>query len=304
MSTIKKMFLPVIIFAALFWGLSSNGKGVLITINNTTKDPVYVYNFQYSPPGGSVKAMTIDANKISALTICGSNMRIYISHQKLKNSLEKGIAPDPFNPQLDGNIMYSFVEYTTSNSGYTVDISYIDAFSFPLTLKFYSVCSYLGCQEGFEYGFKKLSSVKTALTNQKDYSWNALIWPSPWNKAKFYRIVGPNKAWTLGLKPGKTPPPNVPSTYQNFIDSLPSNGDQLFGSQYTNWNGWQNLPITPKSSPSPSTTGYVKALHYAAKPDNNSKYGFFCYPKDNTSGQFTNVPTYVSCTITVYPYDK
>jgi len=51
-------------------------------------------------------------------------------------------------------------------------------------------------------------------------------------------------------------------------------------------------------------TGYAKALHKAAKEDKSGKYGFFTYPEDNTSGEFTYVSDNAACVVTIYPHDK
>jgi hypothetical protein len=58
------------------------------------------------------------------------------------------------------------------------------------------------------------------------------------------------------------------------------------------------------SAQSRSGTGYVKALHSTATADKNGKYGFFCYPNDNATSEFTWVPESTSCTITIHPHDK
>lgn len=83
--------------------------------------------------------------------------------------------------------------------------------------------------------------------------------------------------------------------------SLPWNGMQLFNST-TNWSGWQTM--TQADNPGPSFTSYAKALHDAATADKKGKFGFFVYPQDNTSGEFTYVPDSVGCTVTIYPCDK
>ncbi len=114
------------------------------------------------------------------------------------------------------------------------------------------------------------------------------------------RIIGPNKVWSVNPESTITKP-WVPDSYLPFIQSLPKTGNQICGGQdstTSNWTGWENWKY--KYNPSPSNTGYVKALHASANKDANGKYGFFYYPKDNTDGEFTYVPDSVNCTITVY----
>jgi len=237
----------------------------------------------------------------------------------LNKSLNNGknpAMPDPFNYNVDAAVQYSFVEYNyndpsspASSNSYTVDLSYIDEYSYPLTLKFSNVGGYTGCVENHEYGITSISCVKKALTLETKYAWNALIWPNTvkcqWNSSDYpkgmVRVIGPNKVWTQN--PGSSiGGPWVPDSYLSFIQSLPKTGTQLFSTKTvktTNWDGWENWKYT--ASPSPSNTGYVQALHSAASKDSNGKYGFFCYPRDNTDGEFTYVPDSVNCTITVYP---
>ncbi|QSH40580.1 hypothetical protein P0136_12525 [Lentisphaerota bacterium ZTH] len=313
MKTFKTIILFLISLVAVFLSSTSSGQNKTITLWNKSNRPIYVYNFNYGAPT-SVQPITGGAPLSNGVPLTiqlqpNPKMRIYISDKKLEKSLEKGIAPDPFNPAYDGAIMYSFVEYNyePSNSRYTFDLSYIDEYSQPVTVKFSNVGSYGGCQEGFEYGFTKLSSVIDQLKKQTDYSWKKLVWPLTNAKGKWpppypdniFRVVGPNKVWAAS--PNNILQPWVPITYQPFVNSLPANGAQLFSS-VTNWNGWQYWDAS--HIPSPSNTGYVKALHAAAIPDSKGKYGFFCFPNDNKTGEFTWVPTSVNCTVTVYPYDS
>ncbi|HEX9022510.1 MAG TPA: beta-1,3-glucanase family protein [Geobacteraceae bacterium] len=318
----KRVFLAILIVAV--FNLSSCGGGdggnggpnaglpgaanVRFTIVNATQETLYVYNFP--DDGSGTKASPIPlapSSKLQLPLLSSPQMRIYFSDQHLSNTIEKGSPPDVFNYSADATATYSFVEYyyEPSSSRYTIDLSYIDEFSYPITLTFSNVPStYNGCVPGFEYGFTSLTAVKNALKSQTDYPWDALIWPAvvetDWNNGEYPqnmdRIIGPDKVW-----------PNtgghwVPHSYNAFTDKLPQDGRQLFSNITTNFSGWKILKET--DNPSPSNTGYVKALHSAAKPDKNGKYGFFSYPTDNGTAEFTYVPDSTTCTITIYPHDK
>jgi hypothetical protein len=289
------------------------GKSDVFTVINSTGKTVYVYNFPYLEPEAMQPALTLEDDKSHQLSLVpDKSMRIYFADEKLANSIEQGKAPDVFNYNVDATVTYSFMEYKyePSDSRYTVDLSYIDEFSYPLTVKFSDVPStYTGCDADFEYGFTSLATVKENLKQQTDYSWDALIWPykvkTTWNSENYPlgmdRIIGPNKVWAAQRSGTAHGGPWVPHSYDAFMASLPWDGIQLFTS-VSNWNGWQNM--TEADNPGPSHTGYAKALQQAAKADKNGKYGFFTYPRDNTSGEFTYVPDSATCTIIIYPYDK
>lgn len=285
--------------------------GFGFTLVNTTLQTIYVYNFPYLSPE-KTQPITLAASQSVLLPLVrDKSMRIYFANEQLKNTIEQGLAPDIFNYSMDATVSYTFAEYLyePANSRYTVDLSYIDEYSYPLTIKFSDVpSSYTGCEPGFTYGFTSLATVKDNLKKQTDFRWDALIWPATvvttWDNGKYPqnmdRIIGPNKVWpALG---GNW----VPRSYDDFFASLPKDGMQLNfklnNVNTTNWLGWQwNTAV---DNPGPSFTGYVKALQQAAIPDKNGKYGFFTYPQDNTSGEFTYVPDSATCTITIYPYDK
>lgn len=282
-----------------------------ITIKNTTAADVYVYNFNYGTPA-SVQPLgsgPLASNQSVTLSLTSSDkMRIYVSEQRLSNSLENNppCAPNPFNINNDGNVMYSFAEYTYSESAaeYTIDVSYINEYSYPLTLTFSQVPAGVAAEDGFEYGFTSLKTVIAALKAQTDYAWNALVWPAKpateWGQYpnNMCRVVGPLNAWVQQQATPQSPiGPWEPDSYQAFISSLPYDGTQLFTSS-SNLDGWNN------DISSPATSGYVTALHSAATPDQNNKYGFFCYPRDNANGEFTDLPDTVDCTLTIYPYSS
>jgi hypothetical protein len=307
-----------------------------ITIVNNSGNPVYVYDWDMSlspsvavspvtggnPLAGKGSTLSLTMQKASKPSVAAR--RIYISDKELNKSLnnpQSPAMPDPFNYNVDATVQYSFVEYNyddpsnpASSKSYTIDLSYIDEYSYPVTVKFSNVGTYTGCVEGHEYGLTSILNVKKELkllsppVQGAEYAWNALIWPDTvncqWNSSSYpvgmVRVIGPNKVWSEN--PGNSiTGPWVPDSYLPFIQSVPKTGNQLFGGQTSgtnNWNGWESWNYT--HIPSPSNTGYVKALHSAANKDKNGKYGFFCYPRDNSDGEFTYVPDSVNCTVTVY----
>jgi hypothetical protein len=287
----------------------TTGAGVTFNIVNASGETLYMYNYPTLDKKGT-QPVKLDPNPDKAVPLSlfdKPQVRIYFANSPLSKTLENGSQPDVFNYNSDATVTYSFMEYTyeASNSRYTVNLSYVDDFSYPITIKFTNVPdSYKGCVSGFEYGFTSLTAVKNALKAQTDYRWDALIWPAvvntKWDSEKYpqnmNRIIGPNKVWPAATNDG----PWVPDSYKAFVDSLPMTDYQLFGSSYTNWDGWQGLTQS-SPSPNPSDTGYVKALHSVAKADKNGKYGFYCYPKDDQTNLFTYVPDTTTCTITVHP---
>ena len=266
--------------------------GVKFTIKNLTNNTIYVY----ISPSGKTTPYGIMSKKDFQLPVSGISQRIYFAGEKLKNSLEINSVriPDSFNSSVDQNVAYSFMEYTILDDTYTVNPSYVDEFSYPYTIQFSNVGNYKDCQENFEYGFTSLTTVKNNLISQ-GAPWDKLIWPNGG-----FRIIGPNRVWLL-CSLGGCNNSDVPQSYKDFNKSLPWDGTTLFNTQQ-NFSGWKDL--VEKDNPGPSQTGYVIALRKGVKADNNSKYGFFTYPRDNSNGQFTSIPHSVGCTITVYPYDK
>ena len=286
-----------------------------ISINNYSGYSVYIYDVDLSDKAPTSALSLSDGDKMSITLQTTKNptatvgRRIYVSNTRL-STIEKnggGLLPDGYCPWNDGKAMFSFAEYNyePANNRYTIDLQYIDEYSFPLTIKFSNVGKYPGCQENFEYGLTSFSNIANALKKQSSY-WYDLVWntdnpASPidagWPKG-IYRIIGPNKVWTSQSSGGASGLSGyAPNSYQSFANEYPFNGDQLFQSS-TNFDGWRfttNLP---------SNTGYVKALHSVANPDKNGKYGFFTYCKDNSSGEFTWVPVSVTCEIKIYHYDR
>ena len=298
---------------------SEDPESYVITIINKSGSPIYVYDWDGTlNPAVQTKPVTA-GNPLTGDTLSRTmktcqepsnknGRRIYFSDKELKKSLDDTASPDlpdVFNYNRDANVQYSFLEYMIDNNDntYTVDISYIDGYSYPLTYKFSNLGTYTDAEEDHEYGFTSLPDLKAALEDKADYAWNALIWPDTvvckWNSSSYPygmgRIIGPNKVWTQ-MPHDTLNGNNVPESYLAFIISLPANGSQLFGENESNFNGWEQW--APSHNPSPSSTGYVQALHSVATADKNGKYGFFCYPNDD--GQFTKLPASAICTVTVY----
>ena len=95
-------------------------------------------------------------------------MRIYVADKWLRENIKKDVALNGRNPHVDGDVMVSFVEYPWEPraSRYTFDLSYIDEFSYPFTVKFSNAGSYNDVVEGHEYGPEKMSSIRSALVQQ------------------------------------------------------------------------------------------------------------------------------------------
>ncbi|MEI6286559.1 MAG: hypothetical protein WCP79_08665 [Bacillota bacterium] len=308
-----------IISLALFVSPSSSSvalAGMQISINNYSGYTVYIYDVDLSDTAPTA-ALSLSDGKMTSISLqtlknpaAKVGRRIYVSNMRL-GTIEKnggGLLPDGFCPWNDGNAMYSFAEYNYEpvNNRYTIDLQYIDEFSFPLTIKFGNVGKYSGCQENFEYGLTSFSDIASALNKQSSY-WSNLVWNTSnpacpitaanWPKG-IYRIIGPNKVWTSQSSGGASGLSGyAPNSYQSFVNEYPFNGDQLFQSS-TNFDGWRYTTNLPAS------TGYVKALHSVATPDKTGKYGFFTYCKDNYNGEFTWVPVSVTCELKIYHYDR
>ena len=290
-----------------------------ITLTNNSGCPVYVYDVDLtdkavspplsSSPLASGKQMSVTLQVVKNKSVKASR-RIYVSNTRL-NTIEKnggGLLPDAFCPWNDGSAMFTFAEYNyePSNNRYTIDLQYIDEYSFPLTVTFSNVGSYNGCQEKFEYGLTSLEDIANALKKQSSF-WYDLVWNTDnpacpitaanWPKG-IHRIIGPNKVWTSQASGGTSGLSGyAPYSYQSFGNEYPFNGNQLFQGS-TNFDGWRFTTNLPAS------TGYVKALHSVANHDKNGKYGFFTYCEDNYNGEFTWVPSSVTCEIQIYHDDR
>ena len=162
---------------------SSCSRNTLKFVNQSNKS-VWIYDFPYNSPNGPKQPVgggpvAAGASVCVPMTRNRPGMRVYVANRRLRNSMERGVAPDSGNSSVDGNVMFSFFEYFLEENQrrYTVDLSYIDEYSFPLTVKFDDVGGYRGAVEGHEYGPKSLSSIKNALAREKDFNWSSLIWP-------------------------------------------------------------------------------------------------------------------------------
>ena len=220
---------------------------------------------------------------------------------------------------------------------YTIDVSYVDEWSLPVQMKFNlhgnpwpSTPGHPSAQDGFLYGFKNFETVATLLKHNNT-AYAGLVWAgkTPWipqPPPTVSRIIGPDKVWPL--QSGE--PANnfclcnagyVPMSYSNFIcgtssicltsstgTGIPWNAKTYSkNTQYkNNLDFWLNSFVgDPKAVDGPSTTPYPTALHLATHidgggPDKQGKYGFFTYPNDNTSGEFTYAPIGVSLDLFVY----
>ena len=323
----KKILVCLSLLIAVFTTVCFGEDDKTIIIQNKSGNTIYVYNYDTVSKLKIAEPIKVDDGKTIPLTLeLKDKMRIYFANARLSGSIEKdGIAPDCFNVDRDALVMYSFVEYNYSTRPfYTFDLSYIDEYSYPVTVTFTNVPPKTPekdyrCKDAFEYGIMSLSAVKNALNNRGDYEWGALVWPdqaiTSWNPERYkdkkiFRVVGPNKLWPLqddGNEFGGVGP-WVPTSYIPFVKSLSRDkydlGFKDKDGNITNWLGWQNL--TRDDITSPSKSGYVEALHSAAAryDKENDRYGFFCYPRDNADGEFTNLPDSTDCTVTIYPYDS
>lgn len=309
-----------------------------LTIFNDSGSEVFIYDWDMSLSPAVTISPVKDGNPLKnrasidvpmhkvANTKANVGRRIFVANKNLIQSLERDIKtglppamPDAFCPWYDGDKMYSFVEYfyEPDSKRYNINLSYIDEFSYPITIKFDKDVEGT-CQKDFEYGFRGFKEACTALSTQTDYLWGNLVWPKDdpscqmdtpqkkiWPKG-IYRMMGPNKVWTGNQQWGLSK--YAPNTYHKFIKILPWNGTQLFSTvkapapfDGTNFNGWKYL-----ANDEPSSTGYPKALRSISESDNSAKqkFGFFTYCQGNKSDEFTYVPLDTHCTFTIHPYDK
>lgn len=263
-----------------------------IAINNSTGTTLNLYNFNYGLPQLESKKISVPNSQTQNLSMSQNikMMRVYFSTESLNKSVGnemRASAPDPFNPSFDGDKPYSFIEYyyEKTNSRYTIDISFIDTFSYPITIEFDNEDN-----TGKVWGIKDMNKVVSQLGSQSEAFWSDLVWRNTDNS--ILRIVGPNK--------GMQAPDSAPQSIINFKKSFPPTGTTL---KPSNWKAWQRCATEP------ATTGYVKALRAASLGQQVFKtgssgvnqYGFFTYPMDNSQGQFTYVPEDIHCTITIYP---
>jgi hypothetical protein len=270
-----------------------------VTIINKSGHPLYVYDSDGKGTATPLTKLLTDATPFKLTLQSATGRKIWFAAGQLKALESRGVEADPFNPTNDGDVMFNFMEYTSNGSVYTIDNSYVDVFSYPITLMFSTTYKDV-CQAYHEYGFTSFSAVAKALQSQ-GAPWSNLVWPNP--SKKMYRIVGPNKIWPF--KSANDIPPQAPANYRQFWNALPPNGTQLFN-PVGNFDGWKQFYQDDGVAGHKEAllkTGYFKALLSAASPDKYGKHGFYISPKDSKA-EFTNLPSSVQLTITVYPYEK
>jgi hypothetical protein len=203
-----------------------------------------------------------------------------------------GTQPSPF-----GDAAFSFVEYTVNDQGLTIDNSYVDYFSYPVTLKFNTDCNGK-CVKDFEYGFKSLDKVVNALKNVSTPAapWDKLVYKDYGSK-KINRVFAPSFVWSSVKS-------TLPTDLLTFYNAFPPEGTQLFAPKQNN-DVWQNYGVVDgKGVPVESrllTVGFSKALLSSAAIDTKNRHGFYIFPNDNPLGEFTNISGSITTTITVYP---
>ncbi len=155
--------------------------GKAVTVRNKSNQTIYLYNDDLTKPAGVKPVSLADNASTSVPLLQGDQKRLYVAAERLTRSLEKGPLPDVFNPAADAGVEYSFFEYAyePNNDRYTADLSYIDEFSFPLTLNFTNLGNYPAAQNGFEYGFTDIDTVIGNLRARSTAAqpWGALVWP-------------------------------------------------------------------------------------------------------------------------------
>jgi hypothetical protein len=233
----------------------------------------------------------------------GEGLRLYLSAQKLNNSLFRSspTLPDPLNPSVDGDVPYSYWEYTLNNQGFTWDVSYVNEWSYPLQ----TVVTPAGGKPttyglaSFARAIKQLISQPSFISKQGSKAGKGkagdLVWqttPPGWpsgtgDQVNNKRIVGPLTLWQLQQGGGNLN--LLPQAMQSFLAAVPQDGNDFNASQ-TNLKYWnQALSIT---------NGYTAALAAQARLDGGVNpqpqtgtpkdfRGFFTYPQDEDFGQVT-----------------
>ena len=247
---------------------------------------------------------------------------------------------DPFypagSPGDDSFGNYSFVEYSLypvdGGYEYTIDVSYIDEWSLPIQTQFtVNGADWSGAVDGKTYGFRDFDTVVSQL-DAAGGPYGQLVWSgaTPWDPQPpptVKRIIGPDKVWTAQ---SAELPSNinmnvtgwVPASYQNFVQygayqdtkgqtvyPYAYNGTQLSqppvppnppdSSAQSNFDFWRDQVSAPGATPYPIALR-TAAIHDGFPADAAGVYGFFTYPKDETAGQFTNIPTSVSLDMYVH----
>lgn len=265
----------------------------MANIVNVSGGPIYIYD-----TGGNTKTPIIlaDGKTLTNHQLAtAAGRRIWVASAPLK-TVESGGQPSPLNFDADAGVMFSFFEYAVTGDKYTIDLSYVDYLSYPLTLKFKADEANI-CVKDFEYGFKSFSHVANALS-QQGTTWSQLIWQDyQHNGKKINRIFAPSFVWSSD--------PNVlPTNLKAFYNAYPPEGTQLFSPNKNNevWQKYAQIPgFGVPVEPRLMTVGFSKALLSNASTDKNKKHGFYIFPKD-AQAEFTNLSNSNTMTVTVYPY--
>lgn len=222
-----------------------------------------------------------------SLKMQGSESKIYFSVEEPADATGANL-PDGFG-QDSGN-PFSFVEYTVTDDTYWIDISYIDCFSFPISL------SFEGKTGSYGYTNDEFNALITALG--KDSTWKNIIWYDA--NDNFVRIVGPDKIWAQ-QKSGSFPP-FIPESIKTFA-STPNYdwSGHLMDESRGNFDVWQN------STTLPLTSFYVKTIRntQAQTQPTFGACGVMSFCRDNdpslTGGQFNNCDVNPIITIHALP---
>ena len=291
MNFVKKIRICLVVGLVLVFGCSIALANPTVNIVNLSGGSIYIYD-----TGGSTQTPIVlaDGKTLSNHTLAAAaGRRIWVASDHLK-TVESGGQPSPFDTNADAGVMFSFFEYTVTGDKYTIDLSYVDYFSYLLTLKFKADDSNI-CVKDFEYGFKSFTHVANALMNAGN-PWNQLIWQG-YGPKKTYRIFAPSFIWTSN-------PASLPTNLKTFYNAYPPDGTQLFLPNKNNevWQNYAqipgfNVPVEPRLI----TVGYSKALLSNSSVDRNKKHGFYIFPKD-AQAEFTNLQNSNTMTVTVYPY--
>ena len=291
MNFVSKIRICLVVCLVLVLGCSIALANPAVNIVNLSGGPIYIYD-----TGGSTQTPIVlaDGKTLPNHTLASAaGRRIWVASDHLK-TVEAGRQPSPFDTNADAGVMFSFFEYTVTGDKYTIDLSYVDYFSYPLTLKFKADDSNI-CVKDFEYGFKSITHVVNALTNAGN-PWNQLVWKE-YGPKKIYRIFGPSFVWT-------SVPESLPTNLRAFYNAYKPDETQLFSPNKNNevWQKYAQItgfgvPVEPRLM----TVGYSKALLSNSSVDKNKKHGFYIFPKD-AQAEFTNLQNSNTMTVTVYPY--
>ncbi len=287
MNVTKKHVLSLFLCLTFLFTCSVALANPMVNIVNLSGAPLHIYDSGSNTWQAIVLAdgKTLTNHQLATATV----RRIWF----VSGDVAAGTQPSPF-----GDEAFSFVEYTVNDQGLTIDNSYVDYFSYPVTLKFSTDCNGK-CVKDWEYGFKSLGKVVNALKSVSTPSapWDKLV-SQNYGSKKINRVFAPSFVWSSVKS-------SLPTDLLTFYNALPPEGTQLFGPKQNN-DVWQHygvvdgrgVPVEPRLL----TVGFSKALLSNSAIDNKNRHGFYIFPNDNPLGEFTNIPSSVVTTITVYPY--